>query len=388
MKNSQKGFLVPLLIIIIAALVIGGGVYIYTKNKSVNLLSDTNAQTSSSVKSNIVFSISNDTLQVLRNNESVAKFVLNSEAVAVLTVAPDVKPFITDADVNFDGYKDVGVLTGIGYAGVNSFYDFYLFNPTTNSFEKNAILTGITLSSIDPIKKQIISTYKSGPGYETVIYQWNGSTYVKSQPKKEMASIPTPKISVSGMSQYTDSDFGFSFWYPSGWVTKPAPSQQYIVLSGGTVVKTVVVGPANDPNNSIAIQEFTSSDLSITDNSDCGPADGCGKALTHYFDPSTHAWMTQNHLFEGSISTNVANVSTNTIGGLHLLRGNARFGDDVIIPLSARNFLVVSSVEVGTIQIGSLAKTITASDPSVATPVSASEQIKAIQAEAKAYGVQ
>ncbi len=34
MKNSQKGFLVPLLLVIIAVLVIGGGIYIYNNKKA------------------------------------------------------------------------------------------------------------------------------------------------------------------------------------------------------------------------------------------------------------------------------------------------------------------------------------------------------------------
>ena len=34
MKTSQKGFIAPLLIILIAVLIIGGGVYEYQKNKS------------------------------------------------------------------------------------------------------------------------------------------------------------------------------------------------------------------------------------------------------------------------------------------------------------------------------------------------------------------
>ncbi len=34
MKNNQKGFLIPLLIIIVAALVVGASAYVYTKNKS------------------------------------------------------------------------------------------------------------------------------------------------------------------------------------------------------------------------------------------------------------------------------------------------------------------------------------------------------------------
>ena len=34
MKNNQKGFIVPLLLAIIALLVIGGGVYIYQNKKA------------------------------------------------------------------------------------------------------------------------------------------------------------------------------------------------------------------------------------------------------------------------------------------------------------------------------------------------------------------
>jgi len=36
MKNSQNGFALPLLLVLIAALLIGGGVYVYEKNKQVN----------------------------------------------------------------------------------------------------------------------------------------------------------------------------------------------------------------------------------------------------------------------------------------------------------------------------------------------------------------
>ena len=36
MKNSQKGFIAPLLLVLIAVLLIGGGAYVYTRNKSNN----------------------------------------------------------------------------------------------------------------------------------------------------------------------------------------------------------------------------------------------------------------------------------------------------------------------------------------------------------------
>lgn len=49
MKNSQKGFVVPLLIAIIAVLVIGGGVYIYNNKKvEAPVVSDTQTQTQTS----------------------------------------------------------------------------------------------------------------------------------------------------------------------------------------------------------------------------------------------------------------------------------------------------------------------------------------------------
>lgn len=40
MKNSQKGFVLPLLLIIIAALLVAGGAYVYVQNKQTNQMSD------------------------------------------------------------------------------------------------------------------------------------------------------------------------------------------------------------------------------------------------------------------------------------------------------------------------------------------------------------
>ena len=51
MKNSQRGFIIPLVIAIIAILAIGGGVYIYQRNESrpesesINIVSQTNSAT-------------------------------------------------------------------------------------------------------------------------------------------------------------------------------------------------------------------------------------------------------------------------------------------------------------------------------------------------------
>lgn len=49
MKNTQKGFIVPLLIIIIAVLVVGGGFYVYSLNKTQKLKTDDNETKSNQV---------------------------------------------------------------------------------------------------------------------------------------------------------------------------------------------------------------------------------------------------------------------------------------------------------------------------------------------------
>lgn len=235
----------------------------------------------------------------------------------------------------------------------------------------------------------LASTTTSDNVYTNAVQSNSASTQSQNAntSNPNMIGSTNTTTSVTGMQQYTDSGFGFSFWYPNTWVVQQqTPSQQYIQLSGGTVVKTLVVGPENDPSNSIAIQEFTASGEGITDTSAAGPAGNGSLSLTYFFNPSTHTWMAQHTDGENNTTTYAANVSTNTMGGLHLLGGNARFGDDVIIPLSAENFLVVSSIDAGTIQERLLAMTITATDPSVATPVSQAEQVQTIQVEGLLYG--
>ncbi|MGB8815695.1 MAG: hypothetical protein WCC74_00430 [Minisyncoccia bacterium] len=218
MKNlKQKGFIVPVLLVVIALLVIGGGVYIY-KNKKVevpavvdNGTQQTNTQTqpvntkTNTSKTDVNFSVSGNNLSVINNGKVTQTLSLGEGGIFALNVVSGNNPsaFITDKDVNFDGHNDVGVLTSTGYAGVNYFYDFYIFNPTTQKLEKSAVLSDFVLTSIDPIKKQIISTYKSGPGYVSYIYQWNGSTFIKSE---SVANI-------SNWKTYTNTQYGFSIQY-------------------------------------------------------------------------------------------------------------------------------------------------------------------------------
>jgi hypothetical protein len=87
-------------------------------------------------------------------------------------------------------------------------------------------------------------------------------------------------------------------------------------------------------------------------------------------------------------SSTPADISNNTMGGLHMLAGSHRFGGNTIIPLSAKNFLIVTTdgeLSTGSSDPKALAKTVVATDPSVGTPVSTSQQEAIIKAEQAAY---
>jgi len=97
-------------------------------------------------------------------------------------------PFILDYDVNFDGYNDVAMLTSTGYAGVNYFYDFYLYNPHTQTLVKDLILQDISHPEFDLENKKIVSSYRSGPQWYSQTFQWNGSAYIKLDPVAELSN--------------------------------------------------------------------------------------------------------------------------------------------------------------------------------------------------------
>ena len=191
------------------------------------------------------------------------------------------------------------------------------------------------------------------------------------------------KIAVAGMKQYTDSNFGFSFWYPSSWTVQNGSIQDTYI--GGAVQKTLVVAPSgsNVPRgDAITINEFYSPTREITIAKDlCSPMSGSSVAQHRfYFDTNLHTWMVDVPAYMGQserdgstynvpASTKAADVSQNTMGGLHMLGAGC---SGYVIPLSAQNFLVYTyySRNVGS-SYGNIAKTILATDSSVATPSAA-----------------
>jgi hypothetical protein len=210
-------------------------------------------------------------------------------------------------------------------------------------------------------------------------------------------------VGVPGMSKYTDSDFGFSFWYPSGWSVQQNTTPDQMKYPGGVVQKYLIVIPPSTSYSGVdrlSIEEFYSPTETIIDAYGYSPMGAPGVPPDrYYFDSNTHEWMEQypNGIskddFYGALPTKpagftqAADISNNTIGGLHMF---STLGGDLIVPLSAHNFLVISSnyIDVGANYNDWLTKTIVASDPLVATPVSQAKQTAAIQAEKDAYSGQ
>jgi hypothetical protein len=200
------------------------------------------------------------------------------------------------------------------------------------------------------------------------------------------------------MSKYTDSDFGFSFWYPSGWTVSPVVSQDQ--LPPGTIQKSLQVSEetTQGSNVSITVNEYdsqTGKTFADYDTNTDSPA-GCGadNKLQYYFDFSSSIWNIQYP--EGGTSCTgswkvpagyaaAADVSRNTMGGLHILHDMYWYR---IVPLSANKFVVISRGNLVAPVADPLVDTIVSTDSSVATPVPTAQQIATIQAEQKAYAGQ
>jgi hypothetical protein len=259
----------------------------------------------------------------------------------------------------------------------------------------------IAIIAVIAIGTGIYFYQKNQSNSQVVINSNNNSVPVSSTssetPSQSVTQTPNvPKntgsgiqIAVAGMQQYTDSGFGFSFWYPSGWTVIQSSVQNQNKYLGGTVTKQFTV---SEGSNVITIEEFYSPTFSITDSTGVGACPVC--VTTHYyFDRGQHTWMViyPDGTSSGLVAPGVpvpANVSFNTMGGLHMLAGSLRFGANTIIPLSASNFVIVSvngKIATESNDPQALAKTIVALDPSVATPVNSVQQTQVIQAEAAAY---
>jgi hypothetical protein len=204
------------------------------------------------------------------------------------------------------------------------------------------------------------------------------------------------QVSVPGMSKYTDSEFGFSFWYPTSWkiteraVTDPTSSGWF---QGGTIVKELdLANPkaSDDDPPGVIIQEFSSSTNSITELGHTESASPVGADQRYFFDSRTHTWMVDilsSAVDDGPPRTLPADVSNNTMGGLHIFDGAARHAANCIVALSPTKFLVLSTMDVGGDFLHRyLAKTVVAAGSEATKEIDVQEQASAIHKEGVLFG--
>jgi len=77
---------------------------------------------------------------------------------------------ITFADLNFDGYTDIGVLVGIGYGGVNTCRDYFFYVPRTKQYIRQ-IDMACNLEIYSSKNRLLATAAKDGPSQESDIYK-------------------------------------------------------------------------------------------------------------------------------------------------------------------------------------------------------------------------
>lgn len=201
---------------------------------------------------------------------------------------------------------------------------------------------------------------------------------VTTPPLIKVSTSPAP-VNTYGLNEYTDSMYGFSFWYPSALEITSANTEDSANFPGGVAVETLQVGSIG--GTSIVVVNSPTSTITDEPSNHASPI----SQTEYFYDSASHQWMVaypQGANGPGSGATTTANVSKTTMSGLIMLPSGKRF-DTTIIPLSKTLFLVISDGG-GSAFTNQMAETVAPTG----APVSASAQTAVLQAEAAAYANQ
>jgi hypothetical protein len=381
----QKGFVwLPVLLILLTIVVVGGGAYTYYNARQI-------ASTQTSVDHPATTTPTVVTAQTTTNTPAQttpATHGSSFSASAVSGSSPLTVTFIYSFDINAMGAGSDQFVVDFGDGTQGA------MNVGNNAQVTHTYTTAGTYTATISFENSV-----EGPFSYTPLKDSSGNRLTQTI---TVTGSHQSGVSAPGMSQYTDSSFGFSFWYPSSKQVQKFPPQtnsSNTVDDSGVMygLGTVILGSISAPD--FGASEVYSPSMSILSSVDPGPF---GSNIDKYFfDMQSHTWMYTDDGGPkgGAGGTTPADVSKNTMGGLHIFQGYMRFGIKEIIPLSAQHFLVVYIVcdsETADTKANQNCKdrfntsvqTITATDPSVATPVSAAEQQATIEAEKAAYAGQ
>jgi hypothetical protein len=197
------------------------------------------------------------------------------------------------------------------------------------------------------------------------------------------------------MSQYTDTNFGFSFWYPTAWkltdgpVADPTDPTGPGWFSDATIVKELHIrNPARlerDQPSGVVLRALLAP-AGLTELGQSMSASPVGLDVRYFFDNGTHRWM-YARLSEAPSGAPPATfpleIKRRTMGGLPLFGGAVRHGGEVIVPLDESHFLAISTLDVGGDDIHTyLAATLVATNLDSGKRVNSQLQAETIHREA------
>lgn len=186
---------IQLAVAIIILVIITAGYYIHEEKEergvqpesavvattTLDIQSVQSAPATTTVKEKFSTTIKGNTFTVVQNGKVAQTLIANADVPEIIPPAP-VSSFITDKDINFDGHNDLAVMSGMGYGGVNYFYDFYLYNPKTSMFERTSILPQLSNPAFDLLHNKITWSIRSGPSWNSGALLWNGTRYADPEP--------------------------------------------------------------------------------------------------------------------------------------------------------------------------------------------------------------
>ena len=252
MKNLQKGFVVPLLIAIIAVLVVGGGVYVYNNNKKAeiqDLPADTEIQTTNQVQqqTNTKTPPANTQTNNLNSQSETLNWKIYSGVNFSFKYPPDWYMNISSpGSINITNYDPSFYETHGSDAPLSkeniaihiSTFTNLSANETIESWVNKLGLSdkrNILVDGVKALRGKIIYTGQEESGYykkgessgDYVIFIYNGKGYqiVYSPYGSKLVStfeqiLSTFKFTlpsaVSGWQTYTSTQYGFSVQYPVG----------------------------------------------------------------------------------------------------------------------------------------------------------------------------
>jgi hypothetical protein len=124
-----------------------------------------------------------------------------------------ISDLLTPVDANFDGYKDLQILSNCGATG-NCSYDFFLYDPVTNQFVHNEFLSNNLCSPEFQAEKKQITTHSNGSAsdWENDTYQYEDGHYTLIRQeisawdrKAETATVNTYELR-NGKMELVDSE--------------------------------------------------------------------------------------------------------------------------------------------------------------------------------------